>query len=459
MWSRHFRIFPSQGTENQDLFCPVDAKKMSKNNTAPETECQQPTPPKRPRITTPQSFPPIRPSPPRLEHVLSAIAQFVAFACGALIPRCYSGFSDRSSTCYRHRSAVGLLCGCSSLVAEFGKSWVVCGCRDVGLTLPNAMPSPEDFNLPRPRLHVFLSLSHTLGVVRSGMWTNVDTLLVEINGCIGKDRFILTHHQDRGLRTPASTSASVVSGAGQVIGVLRLSGMDRFLYHVVCNLHWVVVDEGTTLFLWQVADGVPLLPPVQIDHHYEGSATAFCGDNDSILIRDHYTYQSFGRMERSLQYIDLASSFSQRNLVVSKVVSMPEELYPSGLIPSEPAYSVLPRGVYNTATRVQHSLQGDVHAVDKGHVGVMRAMGRMEVFGIGDLTTPCGCHNFPETQLVKVSHTAGVAVWKVWNPERDPKKRNSKPRHRVLVLADGVSGVRLANVTVFVPPKKKKHEP
>ncbi|KAH3761717.1 hypothetical protein Pelo_6464 [Pelomyxa schiedti] len=34
MWSRHFRIFPSQGTENQDVFCPVDAQKWTSHTGA-----------------------------------------------------------------------------------------------------------------------------------------------------------------------------------------------------------------------------------------------------------------------------------------------------------------------------------------------------------------------------------------------------------------------------------------
>ncbi|KAH3759204.1 hypothetical protein Pelo_8932 [Pelomyxa schiedti] len=98
-------------------------------------------------------------SPPRvaLDVVVSAVDQFITFACGALIART------------RALSPARLLIASPSIIEQLGREWVVCCCREVVFTVSGGIKGGTARDLDH-EAHVWMRLSPTLGVVRSGVF-------------------------------------------------------------------------------------------------------------------------------------------------------------------------------------------------------------------------------------------------------------------------------------------------
>ncbi|KAH3732127.1 hypothetical protein Pelo_17041 [Pelomyxa schiedti] len=184
--------------------------------------------------------------------IVDARAQFVAFACATIVGRCGVASPAR------------VLAGAQPVVEDLGRSWVAGPSRIVGFTsvfqdLPPSGPI-------RKKLHVFLGLSATLGVVwcrpqtHSTWWPDDGNAMIaeDVQGNIGGGMFIATSYY------PSERSATcVVDSFGRLVARLAVgSGDDASAivdsrWQFVCNSKWVVMVEaaGDTqprLTLWNL---------------------------------------------------------------------------------------------------------------------------------------------------------------------------------------------------------------
>ncbi|KAH3723012.1 hypothetical protein Pelo_18282 [Pelomyxa schiedti] len=207
-------------------------------------------------------------------------AQFVALACATIVGRC--GVA----------SPVRVLAGTPSVVEELGRSWIAGPSKIVGCTLLFP-PSPCCAHPTVQRVHLFIGVSVTLGVVWCNCWDNstmlrsgdrdggdgsdseggseigwsggFDGAVIQGNvGNLGNDRFVTTSHLAGGGSSTARVH--VIERSGRLLasleGDVRMGAPSGTSF--VCNKKWVVKlemgdDEAhqNKMLLWNVLTVIP----------------------------------------------------------------------------------------------------------------------------------------------------------------------------------------------------------
>ncbi|KAH3714406.1 hypothetical protein Pelo_19084 [Pelomyxa schiedti] len=386
--------------------------------------------------------PPPRPTnrPITLDAVIQAADQFVAFACGSIVSRT------------RVQSPARLLAASPSLVGQFGREWVLRGCRDVVLTVNvNYMPEVSKYD----QAHVWMCVSPTLGVVRSAQFGTSDTTEHQLIGHIGWDcessttatpAAELRAHNNKELLgagrsdrsggdrlvavkgfVPQGVSIDVVDGSGSVVENLREARFSLEDHRYCCTSKWLVLIVKVEMTLWKLSDG-PQRTSVKIN--LEGHVHDLVpheSDPDLLIMPFSNSTGLF------LWHIDLKKSFAQREIVPRRdPTPLPFTYYQYirvlGCDPNICAVSIeegrTVYQVYNTTTKCTHALTRCPLPI-RGHLFTPQMVTTDEtdeifhVFHTSNPSTPfisVPCkREIPDTLTIisdKVSFvTGGVVVW------------------------------------------------
>ncbi|KAH3758751.1 hypothetical protein Pelo_9440 [Pelomyxa schiedti] len=374
----------------------------------------------------------------RMTTELSSQDQFVAFATGALVPRC----GRRDGGC-----AVALMAKCPSLVAEFGRLWVVSSSRIAAFTIHPRVTNKSTVGSNSndyQTVHVFMNISAlTLGVSQCGWWDGKCTGALSENsqyvrGCIGYDRFVVTTFSARN-----GCWAGIVDHSGKVFSIL---------YQVKDGV--VIGKEGNEISTATQA------PTVFIDHRFERvsqTCLSFSRDNPNVLLCCVPPAEFGGHFD--LWHIDLEKTMKRgkKSLVVSKEVPIPENIAVTGITAAEPVCVMSSTWAFNSTTGERHHYDNvlGVRAIGDRNIGAMHAeqpyYSIMDVYSTDNLNTVClvspvsgrhhGLHQSHEGCVVSldtVQSHCGIVVWKVEQVTSATK----------LLFCDGATDVALATLYV-----------
>ncbi|KAH3731951.1 hypothetical protein Pelo_17219 [Pelomyxa schiedti] len=321
----------------------------------------------------------------RVDVIISAADQFIAFACGSVVART------------RQMSPSRTLAASPTLVEQFGREWVVCGCRDVVFTI-RAGGSTEHAARDRNsdhQLQVWMSLSPTLGVVRSVHFVTLDARPVQLVGCIaGSSRETARRIQQewpsgsgvvedtsRLLMTTGfmGTLVDIVDGRGS--GVRNLAPGDgsrdpRWVNtYVFCNSRWVVLLNSAEMTLWRLwlcrGDDEKLFTEecrAKISLSSSFLDVSFSEVDPNVLLVAVPKPDGAEEREIFLWHVELNESFKQKSIVLKTeavLVPFPPK-WPIIVLGGSPICVVM-RGsntrihyIHNTITNETHTIEGSV---------------------------------------------------------------------------------------------------
>ncbi|KAH3731371.1 hypothetical protein Pelo_17798 [Pelomyxa schiedti] len=384
-------------------------------------------------------FPPCAHSAPTitLDVALSAADQFVAFACGSAVAR-----TSQASPATR------LLASSPSVLAQLGRDWVVCGCRDVAGTVSVEITRPGDQWRSYAKAHLWLCLSPTLGVVRSAQFvvTYDDQEFGQLIGHIGRVSPPQPPPQPPSSSSSSSSSSSasagevgaseatmtqstsrtegeserlvVVKKGPGVVGVAMeiVSGSGRrvsahmgyttdwspdVVNHQLCNRRWIVLTEGTGVALWRLGGPDDVLlggraAKISVTQHPIDAA--FYEDDPDVLLVTA-SNPTDGGLTSFLWHIDLKESFNQRELVLkSEPLPLPMDLrwwHHIGILGCDPIriVSVGKHGagfnIFDTTTKHTNTFHGLPWQISCTLFGAAPSDDVFQVFHARNLSTPC----------------------------------------------------------------------
>ncbi|KAH3722848.1 hypothetical protein Pelo_18445 [Pelomyxa schiedti] len=392
-------------------------------------------------------------SPPRvaLDVVVSAVDQFITFACGSLIART------------RAQSPARLLVASPSIIEQFGREWVVCCCREVVFTVSGGIKGGTARDLDH-EAHVWMRLSPTLGVVRSGVFetfgeSDGDNRLVGFIGepeiqpgessvsgkdhpiGTGKERMVMMRRVDGGVLVDlvdgrGSEVKNLFPGDGTLDPIV--GGYNTRVY---CNRRWIVLMNYKEIRLWNTTHS-EALSQIELDCQCTLGVT-FCKKDPDVLLVVHTDFLK-GSV---LWHIDLKESFQQSSIVLKKEpVPLPLALNQATIVLGGDPICVFSQGdtsqcqhMHNTSTNSTLDIQGSLHVVGTNTLALGRCLklftrtstSEFQVFNTSDINTPLIVFPF-ERQIPCSTATAdsgsittvtmllpcGIVVWECTVPPK-----------------------------------------
>ncbi|KAH3731489.1 hypothetical protein Pelo_17681 [Pelomyxa schiedti] len=329
----------------------------------------------------------------RVSGMVRAQDQFCALATGALVCRC--GSNSPASHAWSPASMASL--------REFGMSWVLCVCRDVGITLlPEAVGENGGNKMTKgwcdSGLHVSIGVSLTLGTVYCDCWANWPTARCEalcyIKGVIGGNRMAMSGADTRGdMRVIEAHHRNTVE-------CLPWRGC-YCLFE--CSPHWIVMKTNNELELWKVHNGEIQHPPRVVSNvHFQEEFTLryLCLKGNILIMWGDNCATAEGNSSTVL-FIDLKKTFSDSSLAVIQQWKFPN-VYSWNVIPTTPLCTLPNRRRGQTSMEVAIHLSTEntrTHTFDKcddvlfasdDHIWVVNKGPPItnKCYYIGDLETP-----------------------------------------------------------------------
>ncbi|KAH3762207.1 hypothetical protein Pelo_5956 [Pelomyxa schiedti] len=250
-----------------------------------------------------------------IEGRISARNQFVALAAGALVERCGRNSPVRSVWS-------------QSLLCEFGRSWVVCAVRQIGVILTL---DPHCTKARERRLNVWMGVSPTGGIVGCGCHHYVrefpsrcsTTLLGsdgDMVGCIGGGIHARWDACTIRINDGEGIPVRVFSWPGKLVTTLS-----------TCSSRWVVVvaadlgDANQFMTVWRVGMNGALLRDshsIRIKPSLDSSflwGSCSCLQGDTLVVSGRPSSCD----SSEVVFIDLVKTIDENTLVVSKTQSFP----------------------------------------------------------------------------------------------------------------------------------------
>ncbi|KAH3731730.1 hypothetical protein Pelo_17438 [Pelomyxa schiedti] len=394
-------------TENKKLQ-PQPQAPPTTSITAPTTNSSRPqVPPESssPRVT--------------LQVEVPATSQFVAFACGSLVART------------RARSPARLLAASPSIVEQFGREWVVCGCRDVveslivGEEIHQMVTHSEKVY---HQAHLWIRLSPTLGVVRSAQFATTGGF-GDLIGHVGTDG---VHRKEDSfscgdrlvlVNNTIMRDFNVVDGNGCVVEQVAPTDSTvaaQWSDSVHINRRWLVIVRATHMSVWRIggAGGSKFFAEdccVEIGTSH--IRAALNNHHVNVLFVHRQTISD----QNQLEMIDLEESFSKGMMVM---VAEPIVLPPGNcvnLLCGDPICAVYEeirgQSVYNTESKKIHTfkpksyvqcLSPTIIAVNTSKVVYV-----YELYNTANLNTPCQriTNLWSSRIIMQMQQVGGILVW------------------------------------------------
>ncbi|KAH3755900.1 hypothetical protein Pelo_12279 [Pelomyxa schiedti] len=422
--------------------------------------------------------------PSGLTVCLSARAQFVAFAVGAIIARCGSGF-DKPRAAALSSGGTGKPASRAIMGRRGSPEWIVGEERRAAFTLEGTEWEycPNSWSHYSNGPHIFVTISFTLGIVRYNSFYTSSVFPGRLLGWFGtekkaepttstsaeKGRFIsgsTGSHGDRLLLEThmmgAGNAVEVVDNCGHVVKCISSCTSDRNGMHRPtphCNKNWIVLAGTYCIELWKVKDGLPLEPPLLLTCDYR--RVKFCDSSLDYLLL-------FGRRVRdqySIQWADLQKTYETQALCITKEILL-DDTAPVTSVGSGSLFSIIaefpqfvddpsrevvlsPNGIYNVETqRTFGSSNCFVDAIGATHVSVLdNGTKSLVIYHIKDLDTPCLtleplqiADPTPAVQYpCMIPFQSGLVVWKSLS-----KKDRMFQRYTIKDLVTGVVLIVLA---------------